>query len=104
MKKIVLIALLLPSIIFLNCNNDDDKIQFESTGKILGIDAGYGPCRGNWRILIYENEREYQFFNLPEDSNIDLDNASFPIEVKLNWRVSENSACGFIIIDKIELN
>ena len=58
-----------------------------------------------WRLVDKIEENFYNFYNLPETSNIDLPNSTFPISVKLNWSLDQNSFCpDDIIIEQIELN
>lgn len=104
MKRIFFIILISTLFVFSSCDKDGNNIQFKSSGKILGVDIGTCACCGNWKILIKEDKKIYEFINLPENSKIDLEDISFPIEVKLNWRVNTDHPCGFIIIDDIELN
>ena len=107
MKKLIIIFLVSFFGLFLSCNNHDtsDKIQFKSTGEILGLDEALCICCGDWKIKIDNDQNDYQFITLPQNSNIDLQNAQLPISVKLNWRLDENSTCAnHIIVEQIDLN
>jgi hypothetical protein len=106
MNKIILIAIMSLCFVFLNCNNDDDKIQFESIGKILGLDPATCPCCGGLFLEIEGDETLYRIGELPVDFNDSIRNASFPIRIKLNWRRDENRCEGFnyVIVEDIELN
>ncbi|MDO5988041.1 hypothetical protein Q4Q39_11560 [Flavivirga amylovorans] len=105
MRKIFLIITLCS--LFLSCKNDDDstKIQYESTAIIKGQDLTLCACCGGWVIEIDDITPDYRFEMLPENSNIDLQKATFPINVKLNWEV--DNTCGgitrIIIEDIIEI-
>ncbi|OUS02370.1 hypothetical protein A9Q86_03750 [Flavobacteriales bacterium 33_180_T64] len=89
-----------------SCKSNDDtelELEFESTAIILGFDIALCPCCGGWIINIDEQESDNRFSELPQDSNIDLENAIFPISVKLNWSESD-AFCGIgIVIESIEL-
>jgi len=107
MKIIIHIVLICLVGISLSCNNDDsnNEMEFKSIANLEGHDIALCLCCGDWLIKIENDQNRYQFKNLPQDSNIDLQNVQFPISVKLNWRLDENSACpNYIIIEQIELN
>ena len=88
--------------LFSGCKKDDDsaKIQYESTAVIKGQDLTLCSCCGRWIIEIDNITPEYQFEKRPENSNIDLQKATFPLNVKLNWDV--DNTCGSIMRIKIE--
>ncbi|EDP70350.1 hypothetical protein FBALC1_06323 [Flavobacteriales bacterium ALC-1] len=89
-----------------NCDNTDDdnsQPEFESTAKITGYDSGACFCCGGKIIDIDGEDPSKRFSELPENSNIDIPNMTFPISVRLNWSES-NQYCGRgIIIESIEL-
>ena len=89
---------------FASCNNDDNSNnEFESTAKITGLDLTLCACCGGWIINISGEDPDKRFTNLPQSSNIDLENATLPINVKLNWSES-NDYCGKgILIESIKL-
>ncbi len=91
-------------VIFTSCNNDDDlQVQFESTATISGFDMTLCACCGGWIIDINGQEPDKRFSELPQNSNIDLQNSTFPLSVQLNWSES-NEYCGNgITIESIEL-
>jgi len=90
-------------IIFTNCSNDDLEAKFESTATISGFDVTLCACCGGWVIDINGQEADKRFSELPQNSNIDLQNSTFPLSVQLNWSES-NEYCGAgIIIESIEL-
>ena len=90
--------------LLMNCNTDDNtEIEFESTAKILGFDMTLCGCCGGWIISIDGNDSNLRFSELPKESNIILENAEFPLLVKLNWSES-NDYCGRgISIESIDL-
>jgi len=107
MKKIIFTVLICLIGISINCNNDNstDVLELKSTAEIIGQDIALCLCCGDWIIKIDNEQNNYQFISLPQDSNIDLQNATFPVSVKLNWSFDKNSSCSnHIIINKIELN
>ena len=91
-------------VFFTSCSNDDDsQVQFESTATILGLDMTLCACCGGWIIDINGQELNKRFSELPQSSNIDLQNSTFPLSVQLNWDES-NEYCGNgITIESIEL-
>ncbi len=105
--KIIKLSLLVffGFIILLGCDNDDDSqaSKFESTATISGFDMTLCACCGGWVININGQESDRRFSELPQNSNIDLQNSTFPLSVRLNWSES-NEYCGNgIIIESIEL-
>lgn len=79
MKRILLLIVAL-SCMFGNCTTADTLPQ----GKILGIDRTACPCCGGYLIVI--GQLTYRFFesDLPTGSTV-LQNASFPIDVELEY-------------------
>ena len=91
-------------LILTSCNNDDDtELEFESTALISGFDMTLCACCGGWIINIDEEEAGKRFYELPQDSDIDLETAVFPISVKLNWTASNDYCGNGIVIESIEL-
>jgi len=99
MKKILFILLVCVAV--LSC--DDDTLTYESTGQILGLDLALCACCGSWLIQIEGEESPYQFVALPQDSDIDLTTANFPIDVQLNWELATTGCSNYIIIEAIDL-
>lgn len=85
MKKLIIYVCIL-LLMSAGCEKDDDF----STAQILGADMALCPCCGGWLIKI--DNKTYRFFNLPEDSNIDLETEIFPIDVSLEW-TKDTSGC-----------
>ena len=65
--------------------------DFQSTGIITGVDMKMCACCGGYYIQI--DNVTYEFETLPAGSNIDLQNATYPITVKLDWQLSTKPAC-----------
>lgn len=102
-KLSLLISLSL--VFFINCSSNDDnsETQFESSATIAGLDMAQCACCGGWIININGEDADKRFSELPQNSNIDLENATFPLSVQLNWSGS-NEYCGNgITIQSIEL-
>jgi len=90
--------------LFVGCKNDDDTTtDFDSTALIIGLDTAACACCGNWIIEIDGEENPRQFLALPETSEIDLNTATFPLSVNINWTESP-SDCRFAVISAIEVN
>ena len=62
-----------------------------SDGIILGPDPRDCVCCGGWYIKI--DTTTYEFESLPDNSNINLQADTFPINVKLDWKLSDRVAC-----------
>lgn len=85
--------------LFTTCKKDD--IEFESKGVITGPDFRKCICCGGWFIGI--GGETYRFYELPSESDLDLENSAFPIEVKLNWHKKANACMSDeIIIEVVE--
>jgi len=81
-----------------SCMKDND---FGQKGVITGFDYRKCMCCGGWFISI--NDSTYRFYQLPDQNNIDLENASFPVEVILSCKKDPNGCMGDeIIILRIE--
>ena len=75
--------------------------DFQSTGLITGVDAKMCACCGGYYIQI--DNVTYEFETLPAGSNIDLQNATFPIMVKLDWQLSTKPPCPDKKIDILKI-
>lgn len=85
-------------------DKNGDETNTTSTGLILGYDPAMCMCCGGWIIQIEDSDEPYRFYNLPDNSGIDLEHAIFPISVEFSWHL--DLTCGSIhilIIEKIEL-
>jgi hypothetical protein len=80
MKKPFIIIFII-CLILTSCLKEND---FGQRGVITGFDYRKCYCCGGWFINI--NDSIYRFKNLPEHNNINLDNASYPIEVFIKWK------------------
>ena len=67
------------------------KDDYKSKGIILGPDLRMCACCGGWYINI--DTAKYEFDSLPKNTNIDLQKDTFPINVKLDWQLSNNLPC-----------
>lgn len=93
MKNLTFIALIILSMT-IGCGKDDPN----NYGQITGPDMSLCPCCGGWFIEI--EDETYRFFNLPENSGINLTNESWPIYVELEWVKDGNGCMG----DEIFIN
>ena len=75
--------------------------DFQSTGIITGVDLKMCACCGGYYIQI--DNVTYEFDTLPAGSNIDLQNATYPIPVKLDWQLSTKTACPNVRIDILKI-
>ena len=90
-------------LIILSSCSKDDSLTFESIAKIKGADLSECACCGGWIIEIDGDTNSQRFEKLPKNSSIDLQNATFPIFVNLNWTKDESYCGKGIIVDAIEL-
>lgn len=99
MKKLVVCASFL-LLVSWGCDSDDDFNNFNNA-RILGYDQALCPCCGGWLIEI--DNSTFRFFDLPVESNIDLEEEIFPLEVTLFWSKDRNGCLGDEIkVKKIE--
>ena len=94
MKQFIHTLILMLLIIIASCSSEDDL--FRSNGKITGIDSRECACCGGYFIEI-ENIT-YRFYNLPDNSKLNLGNPTFPIFVNLDWIKDPNACLGDEII------
>lgn len=82
------VVCLIATALILSCKKED---AYKSNGVIYGSDPRMCVCCGGWLIKI--DSSNYQFSDIPENSNFKLDyTASLPIYVKLDWQII-NSSC-----------
>ena len=95
--KLLLLALSITLLTFSSCTKDS---KYESSGIITGQNLGMCPCCGGWFIDI--DNTTYRFYNIPENSNIDLENLTYPINVELNWEPKNVQCMGDeIVVEEI---
>jgi len=97
MKKLI-IPFCMSLLLMTACKKEN---SLQSNGQITGADPRMCACCGGWFINI-DNET-YRFYDLPAESDLDLTNASFPIQVELNWNTTGNGCMGDeIVIDELK--
>lgn len=96
-------------IAFSGCKKDDDNKDYQTHGEIVGVDYSLCSCCGGWLVeYVAEDDdgveitRTTNFYKLPNGSNIDLENATFPVPVKFDYHF-DKTGCMSMIIDRIEL-
>ena len=95
------IAMFIGIVIGLTCCRNKINNDYQSSGKIIGPDPRMCICCGGWQILI--DKETYNFDSLPANSNIDLQKESFPVYVKLDWKMPGNNGCQkWITIQRIK--
>ena len=124
MKNKIILCLMFSFFIISSCSKSEEiiiekaqekSIEYESTATIIGRDLALCACCGDWKIII--DNMVYpanvllpfvdQFKFLPANSNINLETATLPLSVKINWSVDNNICNGLngrIVIDDIALN
>jgi hypothetical protein len=95
MKTVLIIIFSVLATGFSLCHRENN--DFRSSGLITGPDVRDCACCGGWYIEI--DTVVYEFDTLPENSGIDLVKETFPIKVKLDWQLSERTACPYNRID-----
>ena len=99
MKKIITVTLLIIALSIVSCSLGGDDSM--SDGTITGYDTRECACCGGFFIEI--DNVTYRFFNIPANSELNLDNPTFPIYVKLDWTKDANACLGDeIIVSRIE--
>jgi|GEM_PF-1033179 len=69
-----------------------ENIKFlNSTAVITGPDARMCACCGGWFIVI--SGISYEFDALPASSSLNLQQAKFPLTVKIDWQLSDLTGC-----------
>ncbi len=97
-KNSVIITLLFFALLTISLFGCD----FKSKGVITGYDARECACCGGYFIEI--DSVTYRFYDLPENSDIDLLNSSFPLNVQLDWEKNPSGCMGDeILISRIKL-
>ncbi len=88
--KTIIIALSILLFNILSCSSDVN--EFKDDGTITGYDVRECACCGGYFIDI--RKVTYRFFELPVNTNFNLDSASFPVYVRLDWTKNVNSCLG----------
>jgi len=94
MEKNISTLLLLFLIAFASCSMENDL--YSDSGTITGFDVRECACCGGYFIEI--ESITYRFYNLPDNSKLNLENPDFPIFVNLNWMKDPNACLGDEII------
>ena len=81
-----------------SCNKDNDT--YKSVGIITGVDLRMCVCCGGYLINI--DDVTYMINSMPKNSNLDLQQETFPITVHLDWQLS-NSSCPNLWIDVLRI-
>jgi hypothetical protein len=88
MKALRIIFLL---IIMVGCTKENSN--YKSVGTIAGFDHTMCGCCGGWIIII--DDTTYLIDSMPEDSEINLATETFPITVKLDWKLVNNGCSAY---------
>ena len=99
MKIIKIFSVLIIVLSIASCSLEED--EFRSIGTITGYDTRECSCCGGFYIEI--DNTTYRFYDLPNNSELNLENPTFPIYVKLDWTKDANACLGDeIIVSRIE--
>lgn len=98
MKKLIF-TFSLALFTFSSCYKD---VSYKNNGIITGQDDRMCMCCGGWFIDI--DNTTYRFYELPPSSELNLENKTYPILVKLNWIIKDETCLGDeIIVEDITL-
>jgi hypothetical protein len=108
MKTIFKIIIVLSIIQFSSCKKENSNQSngtinggYQTEGTITGLNRNMCICCGGWSIII--NNKDYEFFSLPANSTINLNNETFPLKVILDWKLNPTECVNYlIIIDSIK--
>ena len=84
------LLIILPILFFTFTCQEDSKPDEWENANIVGFDPRDCMCCGGWLIKIGTDATDYQFFDLPLGSTIDLDPDRFPLRVKIKWEWAES--------------
>ena len=93
--RLPLTFILILLMVVFSCSKEDN---YMSAGTITGIDMSLCMCCGGWFIEI--DNATYRFNKLPDHCDLNLENETFPITVKLDWEKEINPCLGDEIIVK----
>lgn len=79
-----------------NCACSLSEDDYKNDGTITGYDTRECSCCGGFFIDI-ENDT-YRFYTLPDNSDLNLENPVFPINVQLDWTNDANACLGDEIV------
>lgn len=104
MKTIFKMIIVFAIIQFSSCKKENNNNQsggtipggYQSEGTIVGLNPGECICCGGWLINI--NNKQYEFFSLPENSTINLNDETFPLKVVLDWKLNPKECVDYLII------
>ena len=97
MRKIIIILVFGISVLAA-CKKPDDSSFSDAV--ITGVDYRKCMCCSGYFITI--DTLQYRFFNIPDTTEIKLENAVFPIPVKLKWKKMVNTCTD--LIEVIQIN
>ena len=103
MKNILIV--ILTAIIFLTaCNksanqesavNTSDNSSVKATGTITGMNPDKCACCWGWLVNI--GGKEYKFDKIPEGSSLNVNNITYPLNVKIEWKDAGGDYSGKLI-------
>jgi len=97
MKKLIYLALFV--VFMTGCRKDHG---YQDSGNIIGADYRKCMCCGGWFIEIDKDTLRFQ--QLPEGSTINLNDATYPVEVYLDWHYPDPQCMkDQIIVTRMEL-
>ncbi|MGK0390762.1 MAG: hypothetical protein ACI94Y_003522 [Maribacter sp.] len=96
------ISLLFLLLIMTSCNDTEEVILYESTGQLIGLDMAMSPCSGGIIVVLNDDATSYRIEEFPSDFEMDVQTATFPLDVQLNWTLNRECAWNvFIDVDDI---
>ena len=89
--KTLLVILIASLAVFNSCDQQPDLLD---RGIITGTNSGTCGCSG---YIIEIGDTIFSFGNIPNNSDLDLLNEDFPLNVRLKWNEIEDTCITFIM-------
>ncbi|MBX7127197.1 MAG: hypothetical protein K1X47_15990 [Cyclobacteriaceae bacterium] len=100
MRILLSICLVAALLSLAGCFQKTEEAAYPVRGTIQGRDLGYCMCCDGYLIQI--DSTVYRFQSVPENSGIQLEKETYPLEVKLAY--TETGSCRHILIKRIKRN
>lgn len=107
MNKIifVLVAIIFLSACSKNANHESAVLaSYNSSVKVIGTITGLNPdkCACCWGWLVDIGGKQYKFDKIPENSPLNVNNITYPLQVKIEWKETEGD-CSLKLIDVLSI-
>ena len=75
--------------------NTSDNSSAKATGTITGMNLDKCACCWGWLVNI--GGKEYKFDKIPEGSSLNVNNITYPLNVKIEWKDAGGDYSGKLI-------